>query len=120
MKKRAITIAGFMMMFSLAATSHAEKILGGEEIKALISGKTVDVNIEGAAKWRQYFATDGNSARSNGESSKWSVEENKHCNTAAKLRCAAIRDNGDGTYARLKPDGGVAATWTKIVSGKDF
>jgi hypothetical protein len=120
MNKHAIAVATFMMMFPLAQTSHAENMLKGGEIKALISGKTVDVSVSGGPKWRQYFSPDGSSARSNGETSQWSIEEDKHCNTTAKTRCAAIRANGDGTFARLKADGSTAATWSKIVDGKDF
>lgn len=120
MKKQTIVIAGFAMMFSLVQTSHAEKMLSGDEIKALVTGKTVDVSLSSSSQWRQYFAADGSSARDNGEVSDWSVEGDKHCNSVAALRCAAIRDNGDGTYARLKPDGSPAVTWTKITDGKDF
>ena len=95
-------------------------MLSGDEIKALLTGKTIYVTPNGSTQWRQYFAADGTSARDNGEISDWTVEGDKHCNTVATTRCAAIRDNGDGTYARLKPNGSTLVTWTKIVNGKDF
>ena len=120
MKTIATAFAGFALLFSFAQASHAEKLLNGDEIKALISGKTVDVSLSSNSQWRQYFAADGSSDRDNGEKSTWSVEGDKHCNTASSLRCAAIRDNGDGTYARLKANGSPAVTWTKFVDGKDF
>jgi len=121
MNKIATAFAGFTLLFSFSQVSHAEKILSGDEIKALISGKTVYTSMSSSSHWRQYFAADGSSARDNGEISDWSVEGDMHCNTAAtSLRCAAIRDNGDGTYARLRPNGSPAVTWTKIIDGKEF
>lgn len=107
-------------LLAISQPCHAEKLLGGDEIKALITGKTVYASMGGNGEWRQFFAPDGTSARDTGETSDWSVEGDKHCNSGVNLRCAAIRDNGDGTYARLKPNGSPAVTWTKIVNGKDF
>ncbi|MDP3421416.1 MAG: hypothetical protein Q8S10_10860 [Thiobacillus sp.] len=117
MKKIAV---GFALSFLLAQASHAGKVLSGDEIKALVANKTITVVLSSSNQWRQYFSADGSSKRDNGENSTWYVENDKHCNTAAKLLCAAVQENGDGTYSRLKPDGGPAVTWTKIVDGKDF
>ncbi len=120
MNKIATTFAMSFLLFSFSQVSHAEKMLSGDEIKVLLNGKTAYVTLDSSTQWRQYFAADGSSSRDNGETSDWSVEGDKHCNTAAKLRCAPVRDNGDGTYARLKPNGSPAVTWTRIVDGKDF
>jgi len=120
MKKIAVRFAGFALFFLLAQGSHAGKLLSGDEIKALITHKTVLVTFTGSNQWRQYFSADGASHRDNGEKSTWYIENDKHCNSAAQLLCAAIQDNGDGTYARLKANGETAVTWTKIVDGKDF
>lgn len=121
MKKFAVAFAGFSLLFSLSQPSHAEKTLSGDEIKALVTNKTSDVVTVDGKSFRQYFAADGSSVRNNGMSSTWYVEGNKHCNTAAVNNpCATIRDNGDGTYARVLDNGGVIVTWTKIVDGKDF
>lgn len=122
MKKIAISVAVFSMLFSLAQASHAEKMLSGDEIKALITNKTVDVSLpNGSKKWRQHFAADGSSARDNGQKSEWNIDGDKHCNTAASnAPCAGIRDNGDGTYSRVNDSGEAVVNWTKIVDGKDF
>lgn len=120
MKRIAMAFAGCVLFFSLAHASHAAKVLSGDEIKALITHKTVLVVKTSSSQWRQYFAADGTSNRDNGEKSTWYIENDKHCNTATPLLCAAIRDNGDGTYSRLQSNGDVAVTWTKIVDGKDF
>jgi hypothetical protein len=117
MKKIAV---GFALFFLLAQASHAAKVLSGDEIKALITDKTVSVSA-GSKQWRQYFAADGSSARDNGKNSTWSVEGDKHCNTAAAdFPCAPVRDNGDETYSRIKDNGEAIVTWSKIVGGKDF
>jgi len=120
MKKHATAFAALTLLFSFSQPSHADKTLTGDEIKALVSGKTVYVSSSSSTQWRQFFAADGSSDRDNGEKSDWYVENDKHCNTASSLLCASIRDNGDGTYARLKPNGSPAVTWAKIVDGKDF
>lgn len=122
MNKLAVAIAGFSMLFSLSQACHAEKMLSGDEIKALITGKTVYVVVPNSStNWRQYYAADGSSARDNGQTSTWQVEGDIHCNTAAKNNpCLPIRDNGNGTYDRMKSDGSPAVTWTKIIDGKEF
>lgn len=121
MNKLAVAIAGFSLLFTLSQASHAEKMLSGEEIKALVTGKTIYVTQGSSAQWRQYFAADGSSARDNGDTSVWHVEGDKHCNTAAKNNpCLPIRDNGNGTYDRVKSDGNPAVTFTKIIDGKEF
>lgn len=122
MKKVAVAVAGFAMLFSLAQASHAEKMLSGDEIKALITNKTIDVSLpNGSQKWRQYYAADGSSLRNNGQKSEWNIDGNKHCNTAAVNNpCVGIRDNGDGTYSRVNDNGDAVVNWIKIVDGKDF
>jgi len=110
-----------LLSIVLVESASAGKLLTGDEIKALITDKTVSVTVPNGAKWRQYFAPDGNSDRDSGEKSQWHVEDDKHCNTAAKkFPCAPIRSNDDGTCSRLKPDGGEAVKWTAIVDGKAF
>lgn len=120
MKKIAVSVAGFALLFSLAQASYAEKMLSGDEIKALVTGKTTYVTATNGKKWRQVFNADGSSERDNGQKSEWHVEGDKHCNTAAvNYPCATIRDNGDGTYTRIF-EGKPVVDWTKIVDGKDF
>lgn len=121
MKKIAFAFAGFALLFSLSQASHADKMLSGDEIKALVTNKTISVIYSSSNQWRQYFAADGSSIRDNGETSTWNIDGDNHCNSAsAKFPCAPIRDNGDGTYSRLKSDGSPIVTWTKFVEGKDF
>lgn len=119
MQKPIVSSVAVVSWVVLSAPALAGKVLSGDEIKALVTGKTVTVEAPGGG-WKQYFAPDGSSERDNGENSTWSIEGDKHCNTAAKLRCAPVEANGDGTYARLKPDGRPAVSWTKFVDGKNF
>jgi len=103
---------------------HAGRILSGDEVKALITDKTVYVTRESdGAQWKAYFFADGSAYLdvNNMEKVPWYIDEKgRHCNTGVPLVCAPIQDNGDGTYSRLKPNGDVAVTWTKIVGGKEF
>lgn len=125
-KSRLLNFALSTLFLSLAAVVtpvQAGKTLSGDEIKALISGKTVYVTLNAnGAKWKSYFAADGSALLSNSsDKQEWRIDENgRHCNTGVPLACAPIVDNGDGTFSRVKPDGSVAVTWTKIVDGKDF
>jgi hypothetical protein len=104
------------------ALSFADKkILSGDEIKALITGKTVFVTRQNdGAQWKVYYTADGKTLSSESGAGTWEVKDGKHCNSGVKLKCAQVTDLGDGTYARLKPNGDVAVTWTKIVDGKDI
>lgn len=112
--------ACLLLMSLIPLNSYAGKILSGDEIKELITDKTVFVTLNSSTQWRQYHAANGESYRDNGNISDWYVEDNMHCNTAARLVCAEIRDNEDGTYARLKNNGETAVIWNKIIDGKDF
>lgn len=107
----------------LAPAAHAGKILSGDEVKSLITGKTISVT-HGAsgAKWKAYFAADGSAALDNSANQEsWHIDDKgRHCNTGVPLVCAPISDNGDGTYSRLKQNGDVAVIWTKIEDGKTF
>lgn len=96
-------------------------MLSGDEIKALITGKTVYVTHKANGnQWKTYFAADGTTAASNSDGGRWEIKDGKHCNTGVKLVCAKVADLGDGIYARLKPNGDIAVVWTKIVDGKDL
>ena len=122
MKIITVVFASFALFFSLAQVSHAGKLLTGDEIKTLVTDKTLSVTVVSNGKqWRQYHAADGSSFRDNGETSKWHVEKDKHCSTAATyFPCALIQDNGDGTYARVQDNGDALVIWSKIVDGKAF
>lgn len=119
MRKEIVSSLAIASLWALSTPGMAGKLLSGDEIKALVSGKTVTVSAPKGG-WKQYFAPDGSSDRDDGEKSTWSVEGDKHCNSAASLKCAQIQDNGDGTYARLKPNGSPAVTWTGFADGKQF
>ncbi len=111
-----------MILLGFTFNAHAGSVLSGDEIKALITNKTIQVTvIANGSQWRQFYADDGSSLRHpSGEKSTWSVENGKHCNSSAQLLCAAIKKNDDGTYSRLKENGDPAVTWTNIVDGKQF
>lgn len=125
-KARLLHLSSAVLLLALIAVfSHARagKALSGDEVKALITGKTVSVkrNVDSSA-WKSYFTDDGSAFLDNSpEKKSWHVDDKgRHCNTDVKLKCAVVADNGDGTYSRMKPNGEPAVTWTKIVDGKSF
>lgn len=122
-RSRFILSALFLGLAAVVTPAQAGKTLSGDEVKALISGKTVHVtNNATGKKWKSHFAADGSASLSNStDVQTWHVDDKgQHCNSGVPLVCAPIVDNGDGTYSRMKPNGTVAVTWTRIVNGKDF
>jgi len=113
----------FLVLATTATAVQAGKTLSGDEIRTLISGKTVYVTQYGnGSRWRAYFSADGSASLSDSfKQEAWHIDEQgQHCTTGFPLPCAPIQDNGDGTYYRSKSDGSIASVWTKIVDGKDF
>ena len=115
---------GLPLLCVLAVTSGAsfadQKIVDADTIKALITGKTVSVTHERSGnEWKMYFSPEGKSIRDNGDEADWRINsEGQHCNTGVPLECAKVADLGNGTYARIKPNGDIAVIWTKIEDGK--
>ena len=122
--KQFVLVAVVMSLMLFTLSGHAAKTLSGDEVKALITDKTVNVTrVKDGAQWKAYFGADGTSITSGAVSgeSTWHVDgEGRHCNEGVKLKCAAVVDKGDGTYARVKPDGSPAVLWTEIVDGKNL
>lgn len=111
-------VVGLALAWGVALAG--EKMLSKDELINLIKGKTVTVVVKSNGKqWKMYFSPDGKSIRDNGDEGEWEVnDKGQHCNTGVKLKCAAVADLGGGTYARKKPNGDIAVTWTKIEDGK--
>ena len=122
--KQFVLLAAALSLLLLATSGHAAKTLSGDEVKALITDKTVSVKrVKDGAQWKAYFGADGTSVTSGAVSgeSTWHVDgDGRHCNEGVKLKCAAVVDNGDRTYARVKPNGSPAVMWTEIVDGKNL
>lgn len=108
----------------LAMPARAETVLSSDELKALISDKTVAVTrARDGAQWKVYFAADGSQVSRgaiNRESRWWIDEDGRHCNAGVRLKCAQVVDKGDGTYARIKRNGEPAVIWTSIVDGRQL
>ena len=123
-KKGLVGVVALLAVTALApGLCLAEKrVLSGDELRALITDKTVQVTrAKDGAQWKVYFGADGKSLSSDTGEGSWEVNgSGEHCNSGVRLKCAKVADNGDGSYARLKPNGDVAVTWTTIVDGKDL
>ncbi len=115
-----ITLASAVILGG-ASSAIANKTLSADEVKKLITGKTVHVTRKHDGKqWKLYFAPDGKGYQTaDSAAGTWEIKDNgEHCASWATLKCAKIADLGNSQYARLKPNGDVAVTWTKIEDGK--
>ncbi|TNF92531.1 MAG: hypothetical protein EP297_13235 [Gammaproteobacteria bacterium] len=119
-------ITTFILMIGISFQANAGNVLSADEIKALITGKTVHAKHEKKGfTFSAYFAEDGSAIRKwkGGElqDGKYSFKDNMHCiNVGGGDKCATIEDNGDGTYKRLKGGKKHFITWQRIVDGKDL
>jgi hypothetical protein len=119
-----VLLVGFSALAARHAVS-AETMLGADEVKQLISGKTVSAeSLSQGSTFQVYFAPDGKAVRNhNGrlEQASWRVNgAAEHCLALKSGEyCAAIRNNGDGTYTRMV-DGVAKIVWTRFVDGKTF
>jgi hypothetical protein len=125
MKLQSILIT-LVLMAGASFQANAGNPLSAEEIKTLITGKTVHAKHEKKGfTFSVYFAEDGSAIRKwkNDElqNGKYTFKDNMHCiNVGDGDKCATIEDNGDGSYKRLKNGKKHMITWTKVVDGKDF
>ena len=127
MKIKSILVT-VLFMLGVSMQAQAGKVLSPDELKALITGKTVHAKHEKKGfNFSVYFNADGSAVRKwkgdKIQEGKWFFKDNLHCiNVGGGDKCATMEDNGDGTYKRLK--GGDSSkhfiSWTKIVDGKDF
>jgi hypothetical protein len=126
--KLKLAIISLFLLLGASFHAHAGKVLSNDEVKALVSGKTVHAKHEKKGfNFSVYFNADGSAVRKwkndKLQDGKWFFKDNLHCiNVGGGDKCGSIEDNGDGTYKRLK--GGNSnkhfITWTKIVDGKDL
>lgn len=125
MKIQSIIIA-LMLMVGTSFQANAGNTLSADEIKALITGKTVHAKHEKKGfTFSVYFAEDGGAIRKwkDGElqNGKYLFKDNMHCiNVGGGDKCATIEDNGDGSYKRLKNGKKHFITWQEVVDGKDL
>lgn len=114
------------VVFGLATNSpsHAgSKKLSADEIKALITDKTVSVvRKKDGKKWKMFFGSDGKAWQgANAPKGEWSLKGNKQCShwVNGPARCAEIHDLGGGEYGR-KLGKKLFVTWTAFAEGKSF
>lgn len=121
-------VSTVLLMLAVSFPVHAGKVLSADEVKALVSGKTVHAKHEKKGfNFSVYFNADGSVVRKwkndTLQDGKWFFKDNLHCiNVGGSDKCGSIEDNGDGTYSRLKNGDSNKRfiTWTKIVDGKNL
>lgn len=120
MKKSAVLlVAALAMFFALAVPAYAGRPLSVEEVKSLLTGKTVHAySHKKDLLFVIYFAPDGVSyhtdMKGNPYTGKWWIDEKaNHCVESKNFSgCYPIHDNG-GVYQKM--DGDVAIYTVKKV-----
>jgi hypothetical protein len=121
MLKRTIVLSLFTL---LSHSVFAEDVLSGEEIRALISGKTVMATTANRTKnidLKQYYAADGTAISASSTKSLngvWRInDQGLHCTQweGKEETCAKIVKAGDG-YQRIEGDT-LRGNWHRIVDG---
>ena len=125
MRNMLIHLVAAISLLAVTQPAQSEETLSGDQVKALISGKTIYVTvIKNGKTWKMYHGPDGISVNSGGKEGKWYIsEKGEHCNELvkkAKFKCARIVDMKDGTYERVSSDGERLVKWTRIIDGKDL
>lgn len=113
MKKNKIqsVITASVALLAGSINVYAGDYLSASEVTVLVSGKTFDgIHLKQDYEYRTYASPDGKvtQVKSSGESKtgKWSVLPNgKQCiewDGTNEKKCYHIRDNGDGSYTKVK------------------
>ncbi len=118
-----LILASFLAFFA-SPIFAADTMMNADQIKQLVTGKTVTAkhNLKGF-NFTVFFDADNKTAfrKQKGSTTKttYSMNGNMHCiQWKGQNRCANIRDNKDGTYSRINPRGKAIITWSKISEGK--
>ncbi len=103
------SIVAALCMGVFIGTASAADYMSADEIKALISGKTTHgVGLKKDFTVVTHFAPDGSlmgERNGNKRTGSWNVtDDGQHCVdfSDGKNNCRFIKDNGDGTYSRVK------------------
>jgi hypothetical protein len=95
------------------------------EVKALITGKTVDAqSLSDGRQWRTYYESSGQLLVQRDDAQEfsgvWSVRaDGSHCHSFNDEVCARIEKNADGSHTRIV-NGVPTLKWLKITPGKGF
>jgi hypothetical protein len=111
---------------ALASTpAAAQSPLGMAEVKALVSGFTIDTEeIAGGRQWRFYYEPGGKAFVQRDDAAVfdgyWSVHaDGTLCVSFSYETCGGIAKNADDTYTRIIK-GAPTHKWTRITPGKSF
>jgi hypothetical protein len=114
-----------LLLAAAGIPALAAEPMGMAEVKALITGRTVDIqNLSSGQAFRAYYAESGDVIIQRADamefSGRWSLRPNgMHCVYFDVENCGTIQKNADGTYTRIV-GGKPAFKWLKITPGKAF
>ena len=116
----------FAALAASSAPTMAQTFLSLDELKALITGNTVDFNnIDSGRPGRVYFDARGEIAVERLESSYpgiWNARaDGTLCLLVEREFCGKVQKNADGTYTHpISGIPGFGFTWHRITPGKGF
>jgi hypothetical protein len=118
------TAAFVIALAATGALSAEPAYLGADVLRALIIGKTIEVQNPDGSTFRVYFDANGQrmARQADGEYAlPWRIrEDGTHCvTTGTGDDCARVARNDDGSYTRFR-DGNPVVRWLKILPGKDL
>lgn len=123
--KNTLFVGAWVALAASAAPAAAQAFLSMAELKALISGFTVDTEeITGGRQWRFYYEPGGRVYVQRDDANVfdgvWSIgADGTLCISFNDKNCGALAKNADGSYTRFVKDT-ATQKWIRITPGKGF
>jgi len=123
--RRSLLIPACAALALSSASAAAQSLLGMAEVKALVSGFTVDSKeVSGGRQWRSYYEPGGQVFVQRDDAAVfpgyWSVHaDGALCTSFTYETCGGVAKNTDGTYTRIVK-GTPIHKWTRITPGRGF
>jgi hypothetical protein len=119
---RAVSAIVIVALAAASAFSAELEYLRADELRALIVGKTIEVQNPDGSRFRVYFDSNGQrlARQADGEYAlPWLIHsDGTHCvKTGTGDDCARVASNADGSYTRYR-DGNAVVRWLRILPGK--
>lgn len=120
-----MVLAAVLSVTFSASRALAADFLTSDEVKKLVSGNTVHVEVSGKGEFKAYLNSDGKVTRMHdGQTLEgvWRIKDDGALcvrYSDKEESCGSVKKNSDGTYTRID-DAKVTNHWTKVLKGKDL
>lgn len=114
-----------LILMSMTSQTFAANFLSGDEVKDIISGNTIHLEVPAKGKAKAYMSSTGKVTRMRKKQTlegAWRINsDGALCirYTDKKEHCGFVTKNADGTYTRVD-DAKVTYHWNIITKGKEF